>query len=261
MLRLTLIVALKGRITRDSNTQGIVVASDTQVTSYIKQPMQKVFQLGNLPILVGGSGSVSLSRHTVFCLKKVFLGFREKLRKEAGCEDFDVVVNSSIKSCLREIVKSHSDIIEQSGFSLILGFSDATDVRLYEVQTDGVPMRMDDNPGYCCVGSGYSTGGSLLIQQFYSGDLTLYQLTMLASYIISQVSSVDPNVGSIAEIRFGFGGKVIKPKGKIVQERLELRSETMKKVWNLLESEDLEFERKFNKAFEKDKFRKVITSI
>lgn len=258
---MTLIVALKGRITRDSNIQGIVVASDTQVTSYIKQPMQKVFQLSSLPILIGGAGLVSLSRHTIFCLKKVFSGFRKELRKKTACEDFDVVVNSNIKSVLREIVKSHSDIIEQSSFSLVLGFSDATDVRLYEVQNDGVPMRMDDNPGYCCIGSGCSTGGSLLIQQFYSGDLTLYQLTVLASYIISQVNSIDPNVGSMTKIRFGFGGKVIKPKEKIVQERLELRSETMKKVWNLLESGDLEFERRFNKAFEKDKIRKVIKII
>jgi len=221
-MNLTLIVALKSKIARRSSTKGIVIASDTQVTSDVKQPMQKVFQLSTLPILVGGAGSVSLSRHTIFRLEKLFLDFRRKLGREMACKDFDNIVNSDVELCLREIVKSHSDIIKHSSLGFVLGFSDTNNARLYEVQNDGIPMRMDDNPGYCCIGSGYSNGGSLLIQQFYSDDLTIQQLTRLASYIVSQVSSVDPDVGDMAEIRFSFGGKVMKPTKELYQERLEL---------------------------------------
>lgn len=254
MSDLTLIVALRGRIARDSRTPGIVVASDTQVTSDIKQSMQKVFQLSSLPILVGGAGSFSLSRHIVFRLEKLFLDSQKKLQREMMCKDFDTIVNSKAELCLRKIVMSHPDIIEHSRLNLVIGFSDEKDVRLYQVQSDGVPVRMDDSPGYCCVGSGYSTGGSLLIQQFYSDDLTLLQLTRLAAHTISQVSIVDPTVGNVAQIRFGFGGKVVKPKEELFKERLELRSDTMKRVWNLLENEDKEFERDFNKCVRKKSF-------
>ena len=261
MVVLTLVVALRGRIARDSDTEGIVVASDTQVTSDVKQSMQKVFQLSNLPVLVGGAGSVSLSRHAISRLEKLFQGFREKLGREMTCEDFDLLVNSDVELCLREIVKSHSDIIESSGLGFVLGFSDSSNVRLYEVQSDGVPMRMDANPGYCCIGSGYSRGGSLLIQQYYSDDLTLYRLMVLASYIISEVARVDFSVGSWTQIMLNFGGKVMKPTKDIVKERLKLRSETMKKTWNLLENEDMSFEKNFCKALEKEKLREFIRSL
>lgn len=255
---LTLIVALRGKISRTSDTEGIVMASDTQVTSDLKQSMQKIFQLSNLPVLVGGAGSVSLSRHTIFRLEKLFQDFRDELGREMTCEDFDLLVNSDVEFCLREIVKSHSDIIKSSQLGFVLGFSDANNVRLYQVQSDGVPMRMDANPGYCCIGIGYSTGGSLLIQQYYSDELTLYQLMVLASYMIYEVARVDPSVGSWAQIMLNFGGKVAKPTEDIVKERLKLRSETMKKTWKLLENEDKIFERNFCKALGKKKLREFI---
>jgi len=258
---LTLIVAFKGKISRDSDTEGIVVASDTQATSMLKEPVQKIFQLGNLPILAGGSGSISLVRHTISHLDNIFVKSQRKLGRKMACRDFDGIINSNVELCLRKIVKSHLDVIEQDSLSLILGFSDKTNVRLYQVQSDGVPMRMDENPGYCCVGKGYSTGGGLLIQQFYSSDLSLIQLTMLALYTISQVSKVDYSVGSEIEARFNFGGNVMNPKKELLRERLELRSENIRRVWNLLESEDISFERSFSKAVGKREFRDIIKNM
>lgn len=258
---LTLIVALKGKITKDSKTEGIVIASDTQVTSDVKQSMQKVFKLGKMPVVVGGAGSLSLSRHAIFRLERLFRKSWKKLGGDMNCKDFDILVNTEVELCLRGIVKSHSDVIKRSNLGFIFGFSDATHVRLYEVQNDGIPVRMDDNPGYCCIGSGYGTGGSLLIQQYYSEDLWLYQLMVLASYVISHVAIVDPAVSSDVQIMLNFGGHVSKPTKEIVKERLRLRSETMKKVWNLLEDEDLRFESKFAYALEKKKFRRFVRSI
>ena len=54
-----------GLITEESNVFGTVVASDTQVTANTKESMLKIFQLGQMPILVEGSGAVSFSRHLI----------------------------------------------------------------------------------------------------------------------------------------------------------------------------------------------------
>jgi len=45
---------------------------------------------------------------------------------------------------------------------------------------------------------------------------------MLASYIIYQISKVDPYVGSDTQTKFNFGGKVIEPEENLLRERVEL---------------------------------------
>jgi len=258
---LTLVVALKGRITKDSNEEGVVIASDTQASSYIKSPMRKVFQLESLPILIGSSGSVSLSRHIIHGLDRISQDFHRKMKGSISCEDFDDFVNSEVELYLREVVMFHPDVIEQSGLSLILSFSDAAHVRLYEVQSDGIPMRMDHDPGYCCIGSGFATGGNLLIKQFYTPDSSLVQLMKLASYMIFQVSDVDPFVGGSIQMKLNFGGKAMNPKENLLLEDVQLRSETIRRVWDLLANQDIDFERRFNLALKKGQFQGIMKNV
>lgn len=255
---MTLIIALKGKITDESEVVGAVVASDTQVTSHTKDSMLKIFQLGELPILVGGSGSASLSRHLISELEQSSQSYQRMLGRKMTCYDFDNFVNLKVEPFLREKFSSHADVVENSGQQLILSFSDVSDVRLYVVQSDGVPMRVDHDPGYCCIGIGNTTGGMLLINQFFNPRSNLINLTKLASYIIYQVSKVTPSVGGSIQTKLNFGGKIINPKMDFDLEYAQLRSDTMKKVWALLDKENVPFEREFNKALGKKEFRSLV---
>jgi 20S proteasome alpha/beta subunit len=254
---LTLIVALRGKITDASDEEGVVIASDTQASSYTKSPMRKVFQLGDLPMLVGGSGSLSLSRHVIYRLDRMARQFH-KIKRKASCEDFDEFVNSDVESFLREIVRLHPDVIKRSGLSLILSFSDSIHVRLYQVQRDGIPMRMDHDPGYCCIGSGFATGGNLLIKQFYKPDSSLIQLMKLASYMIFQISDVDPFVGGSIQMKLNFGGNAVNPIDNLELKGVKRRSETIRKVWDLLASQPVDFEERFNEALTNGSLKKVV---
>lgn len=256
---MTLIVALKGKITETNDEEGVVIASDTQASSYTKSPMQKVFQIDGLPMLVGGAGSLSLSRHVIHGLERMSSRFHKmKAGKEGiSCEDFDEFIYSDVKPYLRETVGLHPDVIKRSGFGLILSFSDSLHVRLYEVQRDGIPMRMDHDPGYCCIGSGFETGGNLLIKQFYTPDSTLIQLMKLASYMIFQVSDVDPFVGGPIQMKLNFGGKAINPKDNLELRGVRLRSETIRRVWRLLAKRPIDFEERFNEALKNGQLEKT----
>jgi len=254
---MTLVVALKGKLTKESDEEAIVIASDTQTSSYVKSPMRKVFQIDGLPILIGTAGSVSLSRHIIHGLNRLFHEFDRKLNGGPSCEDFDDIVNSEIEMYLREAVRFHPDVVRRDEIGLILSFSDSSNVRLYEVQNDGIPMRMDNDPGYCCIGSGYVTGGNLLIKQFYSSDSSLVQLMNLASYMIFQVSDVDPFVGGSIQMKLNFGGKVANPVENILLEHTQLRSEIIRGVWNLLANHDIAFEKRFKRAIEQKDFEKL----
>jgi 20S proteasome alpha/beta subunit len=112
----TIIVALKGRITDESNVIGTIVASDTQVTSNTKESMLKIFQLGQMPILVGGSGSVSFSRHLISKLAPFAQNYQKKLKRNMSCGDFYRLVNLEIEPFLRQEFSSHADVIEDAFF-------------------------------------------------------------------------------------------------------------------------------------------------
>lgn len=80
---MTLVIALKC-------TDGVVIAADsasTDLASRTKQPGRKIFQIGDLPILVGGTGDVGMMQKTMFAYNTASDSIRRKenvnsLRKE-----------------------------------------------------------------------------------------------------------------------------------------------------------------------------------
>lgn len=181
-----------------------------------------------------------------------------KSKRSMSCEDFDEFVDTEVEPYLRRVVTAHSDVIDRDHLGLILSFSDSAHVRLYEVQDDGIPTRMDHDPGYCCIGSGFATGGNLLIRQFFRPNSSLVELMKLASYIIFQVSGVDPFVGGSIQMKLNFGGKPMNPKEDLLLDDVELRSETIKGAWDLLASNNIGFEKRFNEALKKGRLEEMI---
>lgn len=217
---MTFVVALKGRLEK---IDGVVITSDTQVSSNVKSPMKKVFRAETFPFIVGGAGSASLSRYVRRGLFQLFKEYHERMQGDLSCEYFDEFVYSNAKPYLSEIVLNHQDIIENGHLQLIMSFSDKTHVRLFEVQDDGIPMRMDDDPGYCCIGSGFVTGGNLLLKQFYSSDQNLVQLTQLASFLIYQVADVDPYVGGAIQSQFWWENAEPHRKSRFERCKIKIR--------------------------------------
>jgi hypothetical protein len=80
----------------------------------------------------------------------------------------------------------------------------------------------------------------------------------LASYMIFQVSDVDPFVGESIQMKLNFGGKAMNPKENLLLEDVQLRSEMMRGVWDLLANQNIDFERRFNRALKKGQFHEII---
>lgn len=162
------------------------------------------------------------------------------------------------ESLLRRIRSDHLDAVEKSGLGLLFAYSDQQDVRLYKVQTDGIPMRIDEDPSYGCLGRGYASGGAVLLQQFLRDDLTTFRAARLAAYVIMAVHEVDNTVGDVPEIFQTTGGRARRfkdPAEEIVRNRIRARAGSLSDFWRLLDSNDATFEAKASVALQRPKFR------
>ena len=86
------------------------------MTANTKESMLKIFQLGQMPILVEGSGAVSFSRHLISNLAPLAQNYQNKLKRNMSCSDFDRLVNLEIEPFLRQEFSSHADVIEDAFF-------------------------------------------------------------------------------------------------------------------------------------------------
>ena len=110
---------------------------------------------------------------------------------------------------------------------------------LYVFDNRGLATPAHDSPGYLCIGSGFVTGGNLLLGQLYTGTLDVDQGATLEAYIIDQVSKVDTGVGSFEGESYYFriekGNPVLgqlKPKAFLdYKTKVAEREKLIKTVW------------------------------
>lgn len=110
---------------------------------------------------------------------------------------------------------------------------------LYVFDNRGLATPAHDSPGYVCIGSGFVTGGNLLLRQLYTGTLDVDQGATLAAYIIDQVSKVDTAVGSFEGESYYFRIQERKPTlGQLKPEafleykaKVAEREKLIKNVW------------------------------
>jgi len=252
-VRLTLVIGLRCQQSEKENP-AVILAADTQFSGTVKESGHKVIPYPTMGILVGGSGSVSLTRHTASRFTRI-------MRKEHNglfeCARFDRFMEEDGEKLLREVVKEHIDVVANDGFGLLIAQSDSEDVRLYLVQEDGIPMRIDEDPGYGCIGRGYALGGAVLLRQFLESDLTTLRAARLAAYMIMAVHEVDGTVGEEPEIFQALNGKATRfnlPAEDIVKKRVTVRAGTLSSFWKLLDSRDVAFELRAESAFRNERF-------
>jgi hypothetical protein len=110
---------------------------------------------------------------------------------------------------------------------------------IYVFDSRGLSTPVHDSPCFVCIGSGFVTGGNLLLRHLYTERLDVHQSASLAAYIIDQVSKVDTGVGSFEGESYYFRLEGKKPvlgglKAEAFREyktEAAVREKLIKRVW------------------------------
>jgi len=116
---------------------------------------------------------------------------------------------------------------------------------MYVFDGNGLAEPVHDNPGFALIGTGFVTGGNLLLRLLgYSAEES-YSLDLgaLSAFIIDVVSEVDPAVGSFVGESYFMrveNGKVVLGPLKIealkeYKQKIPRRKEILQRIWRLLD--------------------------
>lgn len=259
---MTLIVALK---CTGTTGEGVLMASDSKATTYggLSLKVQKIF-----PIVIydekekeidlaiaAGAGYASMVRRAIRIAEKEFASLAEKEWKKQSptfnqFEDAIHLIEDKLMIMISEWRKK--DVV--ISFSMILaGVSTEGKASIYIFDNTGLATPVHDSQGYASIGSGFVTGGNMILNTFWRPDLEVGAAQMLTAYAIQSVSHIDPAVGPFdgASWYFRIGDGEEPTVGELKSEhlnkylqRVQKREETIKKIWEL--SEKLGDDKVFN---------------
>ena len=211
-----------------------------------------VFKVRNkeVPVAIaGGAGDVSLIKQGFRLSEKVFEDYFRKVwdKKTPEFDEFEDAVNDIEKEFISRFRYLRSEGIDPS-FKMILGeLSPSGKASMYLFDDRGLAEPIHDNPGFALIGSGLFTGGNLLLKLLdYNPSKALeFDLGLLTAFVIDVVSEVDASVGPFVgeswlmriENKKVVLGPLKEESIKEFKERVRLRREILKKIWNL--SDDL----------------------
>jgi hypothetical protein len=134
---------------------------------------------------------------------------------------------------------------------------------IYLFDNRGLAEPVHDNPGFAVIGTGFFTGGNLLLRLlgYTPQESSVLDIGILSTFIIDVVSEIDPAVGSF--IGESYLMRVEKSKvvlGPLREEAIkkhkrmaQLRKEMIRRLWRLLDSiGEQEVEAKIEELEEKD---------
>ena len=117
---------------------------------------------------------------------------------------------------------------------------------IYLFDDRGLAEPVHDNPGFAVIGTGFFTGGNLLLRLLGYTPEESYMLDVgaLSTFIIDVVSEIDPAVGSfIGEsyyMRVGKKGVLLGPLTeeaiKEYREKTKQRKELIRRIWRILDT-------------------------
>lgn len=247
---MTLIVALK---CTGENGEGVLITSDSKATTYggLSLKVQKIF-----PIVIydagkeidlaiaAGAGYASMVRRAIRIAEKEFgyLAEKEWKKQSPTFDQFEEAVHlieEKIVSMLSDWKKKDVPI----SFSMILvGVSPDGKASIYIFDNTGLATPVHDSQGFASIGSGFVTGGSMILNMFWRPDLEASQAQMLTAYAIQNVSHIDPQVGPFDGASYYFRvmdnskpifGELKSEHLNKYLQRVQKREETIKKIWKL----------------------------
>jgi len=247
---MTLILALKCIGERG---EGVLVSADSKATAYggLAYRVQKIFPIALNPgtekevdLAIGaGAGNESMVRHGIRLAEKEFIRLAEKEWKGTypSFEQFEVAVERVEDELMAKTAEWRENELEVSLGMILCGVDPDGRASIYIFDESGLTRPVHDTPGFACIGSGFVTGGNMMLQQFWNPNLSVDQAQILAAYAIQTVSKVDTAVGPFEGSSYYFRIQDNKPvmgelgtKGlKEYLERVSQREEILEYSWNL----------------------------
>jgi len=249
---MTLVIAVKW-LMRDK--EAVLMVSDTRarvggLTPYEARKILPIIIIRDeeeVPLaIVGGAGEATF-------IKYAFRVCEDVLKSRAGEWNYRTPTALQFEKAVRAIEGILTDryfYLESKGiesnYQLILASVDEYGkASIYTVDSRGLVTPVHDNPGFAMIGSGFITGGALLMRLLgYSPETSNeMDLGVLTAFIIDVVSLVDQNVGpftgesylmryDVEERKVTLGP--LKPEAIIeYRERVKQRRNLIRHLWRL----------------------------
>ncbi|RLF04282.1 MAG: hypothetical protein DRK00_07050 [Thermoprotei archaeon] len=200
---MTLVLAFKWRV---GAGDAVLISSDSRATTplgiayEVRKVKPMVFE--DRPLAVaGGAGDAVLVKWGYEVAEEVLAGEAGERGAPLPAPLFRRAVRMIEDRLAGRLYRLRGLGIEPS-FQMVLGSVDGEGrASLYVFDNRGLAEPVHENPGYAVIGSGFITGGLLLLRLLgfselaASGRTGLLDLGMLTAFIIDVVSEVDTSVG------------------------------------------------------------------
>jgi len=228
--------------------EGIVITSDSRATTYgilatTEEKIAPILLGDKVPLAVAaGSGDVAMIKDAISVAADILKGMSRDLwnRQTAPTVgDFAKAVKAIEKKLVERFTYLRKMNIEVTMDMVLACVAREGKAALYVFDKRGLSTPFHDSPGFVCIGSGFVTGGNLLLRQFYTGTLNVDEGATLGAYIIDQVSKVDTGVGTFEGESYYFRIEQGKPiLGKLKTEafhryktKITEREQLIRGVW------------------------------
>lgn len=238
-------------------SQGILVCADSKATVYggLAYRVKKIFPIALNPgtekevdiAIASGAGYEPMVRHAIRLAEKELIGLAEKEWKgiHPSFEQFEQAVEWVERKLIAKLAEWKRSGLEISLNMILCGLDPDGRASIYVFDNSGLCTPVHDSPGFACIGSGFVTGGNMILQQFWRPGLPVDLAQMLAAYTIQTVSKVDTNVGPFEGESWYFRIEEDKPvMGELkiealkeYLERVRQREEILKYIWNICDLE------------------------
>lgn len=197
---MTLVLAFKCTY---KNKEAILVSSDSKATTafgiaYEVKKLHPIYLEGksHRPVAIAsGAGDTSLIKSGFKLADQVLL--TRAAKEYPVSHDSFVKASQEIEAALVSKFSQLRNFGVDTSFQMILcGLDLSGKAAMYLFDSRGLAEPVHENPGYAIIGSGFVTGGILLLRLLgYEPDLELSSLGLLTTFVLDTVSEVDTAVG------------------------------------------------------------------
>ncbi|MCD6511216.1 MAG: hypothetical protein J7K45_01300 [Thaumarchaeota archaeon] len=266
---MTLLIALKWLF---EGKESVVVSSDSKVTfGPVSYETRKVYPIAlkegeeYVPLAIaGGAGDASLIKQSYRVCERVLTGLavKEWGKQTPSFEQFEEAIQQIEPILMGRFRELREQGLELSFRMLLASVDRQGRASMYLFDSRGLAEPVHENPGFAVIGTGFFTGGNLLLRLLgyspeESGEL---DLGVLSTFIIEAVSEIDPAVGSFVGesywMRAEEGEVLLGPLKeeaiKEFKEKVRERKELIRRVWRLFDGAGEEKVREKLDELEKD---------
>ncbi len=231
----------------DSKATGPMVTVDVEKITPICFESDHRGQHYRIPLAIasGAGHAGTIHKFARIAQKHLFTYLRDEWTMcPPSFDQFEDAVADIEQEFMGKLSQWRTNDVQPNVRTLLCGLSPDGEPSMYEFGRDGIACPVHGSPGFSCLGTGFITGGDLILKQFWEPNLNVQSGILLSAYIISTVSLVDPNVGPFEGSSFYFRVVEGTPDfGQLEQTELrkaftnvELRTKALRITWDLCDN-------------------------